>query len=518
MLTAAVVGSNTSAPSSADIYVCLKELSYNHNKGILAIVPNSFEEVVNFGLGIEKARCKGILVDMITIGDDCWESGKLRFGRRCLAGIILAYKIAGAMAEEKKNMKDIFIRLKKLSMGSISCHISKTAFIGTDINAASGVFVPETNVCKIIKSMLDYLVDPKKYFALPMHSQATYILMINSYTCDRIFLYSCLKEVLQQLSFRDVNVVRVYAGTFVSGERGFSITLLDSENDVKLLRYTDSACSCLFWPRIDLRGVPAIIKGPMLPDQSPSLVPMGPFVENKQFIDIPLKFVCKALISSESVLNRLDASPLHNFGTSLLPAIEIINEKCNEEVFPREYPYNLFNKIGNICQDNIANIHGTILYIFFSGAAQAFLSYSREVNVTFSMLVEALNRGVDAVKAFTQINENDFTLLSTLSPFACSLKFLLENTSQNLEEILDDTLRITNTVFKDTFNMEAPDKLPGHPEVAGQTGLICLTAIIEGYRYVIHQVDVNQKTPTISDISSDDETTQSEDSAEIKVV
>lgn len=289
MLTAAVVGTNHLAPSSSDIYVCLKELSYNHNSGILAIVPNSFEEVVNFGLGIEKARCKGILADMITIGDDCWESGKLKFGRRCLAGIVLAYKIAGAMAEEKKNMKDIYVRLKKLCMGSISCHISKQAFIGTDINAASGVFVSEINVCQIIKSMLDCLVDPKKYFALPIHSNATYLLMINSYTCDRLLLYACLKEVLQQLSYRDINVVRVYAGTFVSGDRGFSITLLNSENDVKLLRYTDSACSCQFWPRIDLRGVPTLVKGPDLPDQTLSLVPMGPFVENKTFIDIPLK-------------------------------------------------------------------------------------------------------------------------------------------------------------------------------------------------------------------------------------
>ncbi|CAH1404385.1 unnamed protein product [Nezara viridula] len=515
MLTAAVVGSNGSAPSASDIYVCLKELSYNHNSGILAIVPNSFEEVVNFGLGIEKARCKGILVDMVTIGDDCWESGKLRFGRRCLAGIVLAYKIAGAMAEDKKNMKDIFLRIKKLCMGTISCHMYKTAFIGTDLNAGTGLYTPEVNVCQIIKSMLDYLVDPKKYFALPIDTTSSYLLMINSYTCDRFFLYSCLKEVIQQLSYREINIVRIYAGTFVSGERGFSITLLDSENDIKLLRYTDSACSCHFWPRIDLRGVPPLVKGPTLPDQSFKLVPMGPYVEKKEFIDIPLKFACKALIASETVLNRLDAT-LHNFGTSILPAIQLINQRCYVETFPREYPYNLLNMIGFICQDNIANIQGTILYIFFLGAAQAFLNYSREVTVTFEMWVDAVNRGVDSVKAFTQINENDLSLLSSLSPFALTLKFFSENKSEDLEEMLEDALTITNKVLKDTLPLNAPDKMPGMPEVAGQTGLICLTAIVEGYRLINRQAEGKQRTPTISDISLDGDS--SETNAETIVI
>nr|XP_024214448.1 triokinase/FMN cyclase-like isoform X2 [Halyomorpha halys]XP_024214449.1 triokinase/FMN cyclase-like isoform X2 [Halyomorpha halys] len=503
MLTAAVVGSSTSSPSSSDIYVCFKELSHNHNAGILAIVPNSFEEVINFGLGIEKARCKGILVDMVTIGDDCYESSKLRFGRRCLAGIVLAYKIAGAMAEDKKNMKEIFIRLKKLCMGTISCHISKMAFIGTDLNAGTGLFVAEDNVCKIIKTMLDYLVDSKKYFSLPITSKSSYLLMVNSYTCDKLFLYSCLKEILQQLSYREITIVRVYAGTFVSGERGFSVTLLDSENDIKLLRYVDCASSCHFWPRIDRRGVPLIVKGPSLPDKILKFTKMGPVVENKEFIDIPLKFACKALVTSEAVLNRLDGIN-HNFGTSILPAITTINKRCNEKKFPKQHPHNLLSLIGYICQDNISDIQGTIFYIFFMGAAQAFLSYSREVNVTFEMWVEALSRGVDSVKAYTQINENDLSLLTALSPFVFALKHHIEKKTRDLDHMLEDALKITNNAISETFDYEVHGKKKGMPEVAGQTGLICLTAIIEGYRIVTRQVDGKQLTPTTSDVSPDE--------------
>ena len=288
LLTAAVVGSDISAPSAKDIYICLRELANEHHNGIIAIVPNSFEEVVNFGLGIEKARCHNILVDMVTIGDDCWESGKSRFGRRCLAGITLAFKIAGAMSEEDKNMKDIYLALRKLSMGTISCHISNSAFIGTDLNAGTGMYLPTKNICEVISKMLDYLIDPKKYFSLPVDSSCTYVLMVNSYTSERLFLYACVKEVLEQLSFREVNIVRVYAGTFVSGERGFSITLLKTDNSIKLLRYTDTACCCHFWPRIDARGVPLIVKGPSLPSGTEPLLPMGPFIRKLQFIDIPL--------------------------------------------------------------------------------------------------------------------------------------------------------------------------------------------------------------------------------------
>ncbi|XP_014284717.1 triokinase/FMN cyclase [Halyomorpha halys] len=503
MLTAAVVGTRTTAPTPSEIYICLKELSCNHNGGILAIVPNSSEEVFNFGLGIERARCKGVLVDMITIGDDCWESTKSRFGRTCLTGIVLAYKIAAGMVEEKQNLKEIFLRLKTLCMGSISCHISRMTYIGTNFNHDAGQLLPEYNIRKIITTMIDYLVDSKKYFALPINSQSSFILMVNSYTCDRLFVYSCLEEVIEQLSSRKIKIVRALAGTFVSGDRGLSITLLDSENDVNMLRYIEYTCCCQFWPRIDQRKAPLIVKGPRLPDQEFPLIPMGPFVEKKEFIDIPLKFVSKALVNSEKILNNLDLTYI-NFGTSILPAIEIINKECNNTKFPKYHPYNLLNMIGLVCQDNIANIQGSILYTFFLGAAQAFLNYSREVNVTANMWVDSLSCGVDSIKAYTQLNENDLSILSALSPFSRSLTFFTENQTEDLDHMLDDAITITNKVLMDTFSMDVPCKLYEMPEVTGQTAFICLTAIVEAYRLITSQVPGKQPTPIIPDISSDD--------------
>lgn len=486
MLTAAVVGTKHSAPSAKDVYTCFKELSDNHSAGIIAIVPNSFEEVINFGLGIERARCDNILVDMVTIGDDCWESGKTHFGRRCLAGITLAFKIAGALAESSLDMKEIYVTLRKLCMGTISCHLmNSNAFIGTDLEAGTGKFMDSNNFCKVISEMLDYLVDPKKYFSLRRTDQSSFLLMVNSYTNERLFLYACVKEILEQLQFREINVIRVYAGTFVSGERGFSITLLKN-TDERLVFLADSACGCHFWPRTTAKGVPLVVKGPRLPPGPAPLEPMGPYVSNTDFIDIPILFVCEALLSSKEVFNKIDVN--NRFGNTISPFLDVLLKKCYANELNHERPCNMFSIMSYLCQDFIGDINGTIFYIFFTGAAQAFLTYSREIPVQPHMWVESLERGVDSVKAYTQFRETDFTSLDVIAPFATTISHYLSNGDNDWVGILQDSLTVAKQLLDGTQNIDSPKKKPGQPEVSGQATLVALTAIVEGIRFVFNSV------------------------------
>ena len=67
---------------------------------MLVVVMNYTGDVLNFGMAVEKARVKGVEVDMVVVGDDVGvgrtKGGKV--GRRGIAGTCLVQKIAGALA------------------------------------------------------------------------------------------------------------------------------------------------------------------------------------------------------------------------------------------------------------------------------------------------------------------------------------------------------------------------------------------------------------------------------------
>lgn len=70
------------------------------SQGVLVIVMNYTGDVLNFGMAVEKAREKGVKVDMVVVGDDAGvgreKGGKV--GRRGIAGTCLVLKVAGAVA------------------------------------------------------------------------------------------------------------------------------------------------------------------------------------------------------------------------------------------------------------------------------------------------------------------------------------------------------------------------------------------------------------------------------------
>lgn len=83
--------------------------------GVLLIVQNYTGYRINFGLARLRAQSEGLLVGMLTVGDDtCLKSFDKTAGRRGLAGTLFIHKIAGAMAEEGKPMGEIYAVCKKI--------------------------------------------------------------------------------------------------------------------------------------------------------------------------------------------------------------------------------------------------------------------------------------------------------------------------------------------------------------------------------------------------------------------
>jgi triose/dihydroxyacetone kinase / FAD-AMP lyase (cyclizing) len=99
LLSGAVVGSIFASPSAEQIQQCLMRCVDNA-KGVLVIVMNYTGDVLHFGMAVEKARARGIKVDMLVVGDDVGVGRARggRIGRRGIAGTVLVQKIAGALA------------------------------------------------------------------------------------------------------------------------------------------------------------------------------------------------------------------------------------------------------------------------------------------------------------------------------------------------------------------------------------------------------------------------------------
>lgn len=112
MLDAAVCGDVFASPSQVQIYNALKLTA--SDKGTLMIVKNYSGDCMNFnGAGADAAEELGIKIDTVYVNDDVAVTGSSYtnddyvVGRRGVAGTMFVHKIAGAAAEQGKDLPEV---------------------------------------------------------------------------------------------------------------------------------------------------------------------------------------------------------------------------------------------------------------------------------------------------------------------------------------------------------------------------------------------------------------------------
>lgn len=100
LLTACVCGTIFASPAAEQVRSCLEKRVPRSSAGVLVIATNYTGDVLNFGMGVEKARAAGGAVEMVVVGDDVGvgrgRGGKV--GRRGLSGTAVVIKVCGALA------------------------------------------------------------------------------------------------------------------------------------------------------------------------------------------------------------------------------------------------------------------------------------------------------------------------------------------------------------------------------------------------------------------------------------
>src|SRR5512146_234398 len=106
MLDAACPGAVFTSPTPDQMLEATKMVS--GGKGVLHIVKNYTGDIMNFEMAADLARAEGIEVEAVVTNDDVAVQDSLyTAGRRGVGITVIAEKICGAAAEQKRSLKEV---------------------------------------------------------------------------------------------------------------------------------------------------------------------------------------------------------------------------------------------------------------------------------------------------------------------------------------------------------------------------------------------------------------------------
>ncbi|EGG00640.1 uncharacterized protein MELLADRAFT_50347 [Melampsora larici-populina 98AG31] len=301
MLSAAVCGNIFASPNSRQVTAALEKLE--DGKGTLMVVKNYTGDVLNFGIAKERwlAQRDRKNVKMVIVGDDVSvgrEQGKLT-GRRGLAGTVLVYKIAGALASQGASLSQVHAmaqyiadRCATMGVGLDHCHIPGSekntglnelgvdeVELGMGIHNEPGYRRQKlSNLSDLTSQILEIITSSKdsdRSF-VPFKDQSDtkgqadqVILLVNNLgSLSQLEMAAVTKCAASWLMNKGITVVRVVAGTLMTSLNmpGFSISVVllptknenvtidcqDEEafkfNGDDIVNLLDAPTTCLGWP------------------------------------------------------------------------------------------------------------------------------------------------------------------------------------------------------------------------------------------------------------------------------
>lgn len=252
---------------------------------MLVIATNYTGDVLNFGMGVEKARALGKKVEMVVVGDDVGvgraKGGKV--GRRGLSGTALVVKICGALAERGVGLEDCARvgRLVVNNLVSLGASLSRVHVpghgieeareeekrlgpglveIGMGIHNEPGCEKVNTDLPGLVKIMLSQMLDQgdkDRAYVRIGKSDETILLLNNFGGVSNLELGAILTEVTSQLeNSYEIKPRRVISGTLFGSldGPGFIVSILRLADTglgtgKSLLDLIDAPVNAIGWPR-----------------------------------------------------------------------------------------------------------------------------------------------------------------------------------------------------------------------------------------------------------------------------
>ena len=261
MLDACAVGSVFASPSVEQIVSAIK--NGDNGNGVLCVLGNYGGDVMNFEMACEIVKDEGIETKTIIVSDDIASaSSEEKLKRRGIAGLILAFKIAGATAENGASLEEVFnitsnanSNLRTIGVAVSSCilpEVGKPTFnlesdeieIGMGIHGEPGIKREKLKKADILVDDLCEIIF--KDFELLSKDKVS--IMINSLGATPLEeLYIVSKRVNEIFSKLEIDIVKSYVGRYATSLEmaGMSITVLKLNDDLNKALLDHSECP--FW-------------------------------------------------------------------------------------------------------------------------------------------------------------------------------------------------------------------------------------------------------------------------------
>jgi len=254
MLDAACPGAVFTSPTPDQILEATRAV--NGGAGILHIVKNYTGDVLNFEMAAELARADGIEVEAVVIADDVAVKDSLyTAGRRGVGVTVLAEKMCGAAAEERRPLGQVAEVCRKVSalgrsmgMALTSCtvpHVGKPTFelpademeIGIGIHGEPGrTRMKLRTAAEITELLATPVLDD-----LPYRRGDEVLAFVNGMGgTPLIELYVVFHELARICQGRGVRIARSLVGSYITSLEmaGCSISLVRMDDE--LLRLWDA--------------------------------------------------------------------------------------------------------------------------------------------------------------------------------------------------------------------------------------------------------------------------------------
>jgi phosphoenolpyruvate---glycerone phosphotransferase subunit DhaK len=248
MLDAACPGAVFTSPTPDQMLEATKAV--NGGVGVLHIVKNYTGDIMNFEMAAELGRAEGIEVEAVVTDDDVAVKDSLyTAGRRGVGVTVLAEKLCGAAAEERRSLKEVADVCRKakdlgrtMGMALTSCvvpHVGKPTFdlpedqmeIGIGIHGEPGrTRMPIKPADEVVEMLMEPILND-----IPYKQGDEVLLFVNGLggtpLVELYIVYRKAHEIAEKFG---VKVVRNLIGPYITSLEmaGTSITMLKMDDDM----------------------------------------------------------------------------------------------------------------------------------------------------------------------------------------------------------------------------------------------------------------------------------------------
>ncbi|KAK4696039.1 triose/dihydroxyacetone kinase / FAD-AMP lyase (cyclizing), partial [Lecanoromycetidae sp. Uapishka_2] len=456
LLTACVAGTIFASPGAEQVRTCLQYRLPPESKGVLVIATNYTGDVLNFGMGVEKARAMGKKVEMVVVGDDVGvgreRSGKV--GRRGLSGAALVVKVCCALAEQGVGLEDCarIGRLVAKNLVSLGASLRRVHVpgrgieeareeeerlglglieIGMGVHNEPGCEKVRTDLPGLVRIMLQQMLDQSdkdRAYVNIGKSDETILLINNFGGISNLELGAITNEVCIQLNNNyGLKPRRIVQGTLwgsLDGP-GFAVSVLklsdtglsDGRTMIDLI---DAPVNAIGWPRCVSgetweRKYELLLQKPEEAEDEgqPSDLKLDPAK-----LRSALEPALKKLIAAEAEVTKYDSVVGDgDCGIGLKRGAEAVLE-----MLPRITSDDAMTAFAKICatvENNMDGTSGALYAIFLNSLASnlRLQDTSSLTPVTIGIWAKALSLSVDGLGKYTPAQPGDRTLMDALTPF-----------------------------------------------------------------------------------------------------